>query len=57
MIETDAPFLPPQSLRGKRNESAFLPVLAGVLAEARGISVQEVAELSSENARQFFGLS
>lgn len=56
MIETDAPFLPPQSLRGQRNESAFLPVLAELIAEIRGISLQEVAALSSGNAQVFFGV-
>ncbi len=54
LIETDTPYLAPQSRRGKPNEPAFLPETAACIAEAKGISVDEVARASSENARKAF---
>ncbi|MEE4162622.1 MAG: TatD family hydrolase [Woeseiaceae bacterium] len=60
MIETDAPYLLPRTLRPKpktrRNEPAWLPEVLRVVAEARGQSVEHVARITTENAEQFFGL-
>jgi TatD DNase family protein len=60
MIETDAPYLLPRDLRPKpaarRNEPAFLPHIAGVVAALRGADVREIAALTTANARRFFGL-
>ena len=60
MIETDAPYLLPRSLRpkpaGRRNEPAFLPEVARVIAHARGEDVVELAAVTTANARRFFGL-
>jgi len=56
LLETDAPFLPPQSMRGKRNESSFLLETARTAAEIRGISLQELASCTTANARRVFGL-
>lgn len=54
LIETDAPFLAPQTKRGKLNEPAYLVETAACLASLKGISLQEVAILSSRNARDLF---
>ena len=60
MIETDAPYLLPRTLRPKpktrRNEPAWLPEVLRVLAEARGQSIEHVAKITTENAERFFGL-
>ena len=60
MLETDAPYLLPRSLRPKprsrRNEPAYLPEVLRVVAEARSQSLQHVARVSTENALRFFDL-
>lgn len=56
LLETDAPFLPPQSKRGKRNESTYLLETAQVGAEARKVPVEELGRLTTENAKRLFGL-
>lgn len=60
MIETDAPYLLPRSLRPKpasrRNEPAFLPEVARVVAQARGEDVEQLAAVTTATARKFFGL-
>ncbi|MGB5412764.1 MAG: TatD family hydrolase [Woeseiaceae bacterium] len=61
MIETDAPYLLPRTLRPKpktrRNEPCYLPEVVRVVAEARGQSEQHVAEITTANAQRFFGLT
>jgi len=52
LIETDAPYLSP--IRGKRNDSTNLHIIAEAIANARGIKKEEVAETSSQNARKLF---
>jgi len=54
LVETDAPFLAPIPLRGQRNEPAFVAHTAAALAELRGISPEELAELTTENFHQLF---
>jgi TatD DNase family protein len=56
MIETDAPYLAPHPHRGKLNHSGYLSYTCAALAEAWGISEEETARLTRENARRFFGL-
>lgn len=56
MIETDAPYLAPIPYRGKRNEPAFVVETAKKIAEIKGISVEEVATQTAQNAIRFFGL-
>lgn len=60
MIETDAPYLLPRTIRprpkSRRNEPMYLPEVLRVVAEARGQSMAHVAEITSRNAQQFFGL-
>jgi len=56
MLETDAPYLTVQSKRGQAGEPAFLVELAEVLAEVKGVSAEEVARVTTENAERFFGV-
>ena len=61
MIETDAPYLLPRTIRPKpqtrRNEPVYLPEVLRVVAEARGHTEEHVARITSETAERFFGLS
>ena len=54
LIETDCPFLAPVPYRGRRNEPAYVTEVAKKIAELRGISVEEVARRTTENARRCF---
>ena len=56
MLETDAPFLTPVPLRGKVNEPAFVKNIAEYHATSRQISVDEIASITSANARALFAL-
>jgi TatD DNase family protein len=56
LTETDSPFLPPQSLRGKRNEPANVVQVAQTLASVRNLAIEEVASATAENFRRFFRL-
>ena len=56
LFETDAPFLAPQRMRGKRNESAYLLETAKVAADLHGISIDELGEKTTVNARKLFRL-
>jgi len=56
MVETDAPFLAPIPLRGKRNEPAYVLHTAACIAEVRGASLERVARTTSENTRRLFAL-
>ena len=56
LLETDSPWLAPQEMRGKRNEPAFLLFIAKKIAELKGISVDELAEATTENAKEIFQL-
>lgn len=56
VIETDSPYLAPQSKRGQKNEPAYIGETASVIAAARGIAVEEVIEATRENAIRFFSL-
>jgi len=55
LIETDSPFLAPVPKRGERNEPAFVTHVAECLANVRGTTVETIAALTRENARQLFG--
>jgi TatD DNase family protein len=54
MLETDAPYLAPIPMRGKRNEPAYVVHTARVMAELRGIGLEEVASVTSANAQSLF---
>jgi TatD DNase family protein len=56
VLETDAPYLSPVPLRGKRNESAYLSYIADKLASVKQISVSEVMQVTTANAEQLFGI-
>jgi TatD DNase family protein len=56
ILETDAPFLAPAPYRGKRNEPSYIPIIAEKVAELCGLSLEEVAEVTTNNALQLFNL-
>ncbi|MEA1909624.1 MAG: TatD family hydrolase [Patescibacteria group bacterium] len=56
LIETDAPYLPPQSHRGERNEPAFVKEVVEKIAEIKNIPIEEVAKKTTANAIKLFGL-
>ena len=55
LLETDSPYLPPVPYRGKRNESAYVELVALKLAELYGVTPEEVAETTTRNALRMFG--
>ena len=60
MIETDAPYLLPRTIRPKpksrRNEPAYLSEVLKTIADARGQTEAHVAEITTANAKRFFGI-
>ena len=56
LIETDAPWLTPEPMRGKKNKSPLVEFVARKIAEIKGISYEEVAEQTCENAKRFFNI-
>ena len=54
LLETDAPYLAPVPFRGKRNEPAYVAHTARIVAEARGVNVEELAEQTTQNFEQLF---
>lgn len=56
LLETDAPWLAPVPMRGRRNESAYLPHIAQVIADTLQLPLQEVSSITDINARALFPL-
>jgi len=56
LLETDAPFLAPEGKRGQRNEPAYLRYLLEAISENSGISKDEVERITTENAKNLFGI-
>jgi TatD DNase family protein len=56
MIETDSPYLTPIPFRGKRNEPYMVNYVAEKIAEIKNISVEEVAEITTKTAKDFFSI-
>src|SRR5215470_970792 len=57
LIETDAPYLPPQPYRGKRNEPAYVAEVAKTLAAVRDLAPEEIAAVTAENFRRLFHIA
>ena len=56
VLETDAPYLAPKPYRGKRNESSYLIKVAERLAEIHNRSIEEIAEITTQNAKTVFNI-
>ncbi|NOU87581.1 YchF/TatD family DNA exonuclease [Paenibacillus sp. LMG 31460] len=56
LIETDAPYLTPHPFRGKRNETGYVRLIAETAAEIRGMTLEEIAEITTNNAIRLLGL-
>ncbi len=56
MLETDAPYLPPEGLRGRRNEPSAVKILAEEIAKIKETNLEEVAAITTANAKKFFNL-
>jgi len=55
-LETDAPFLAPDPFRGKRNESAYIPIIAGKIASILEMPAEKVMKITTENVERIFSL-
>jgi TatD DNase family protein len=55
LVETDCPFLTPHPHRGQRNEPAYVRLVAGRIADLKGVSLAELAEVTTANAQRLFG--
>jgi TatD DNase family protein len=56
LIETDCPYLAPHPYRGKRNETGYVRLVAEKIAEIRGLSLEELAKITMDNALRLFRL-
>lgn len=56
ILETDSPYLSPVPYRGKRNESSYVKLVAQKLAEVKQISIEEIANITTQNAKNLFNL-
>ena len=56
LVETDSPFLAPHPYRGRRNEPAYVKLVAQEVAEIKGVSFEELTRATTENAALLFGL-
>jgi TatD DNase family protein len=56
LLETDCPFLAPQKFRGKRNEPGYVRYIAEELSRVYGRGIEEIAAITSQNAKRLFGL-
>jgi TatD DNase family protein len=57
LVETDAPYLAPEPQRGKRNEPAYVEFVARKIAEIKKVDYQEVADITTQNAKKLFNIS
>ena len=57
MVETDSPYMAPEPFRGKRCDSGYVYRVAETIAQVKGISAQEAAEATFQNALRFFSIS
>ena len=56
MIETDSPYLTPEPFRGKRNDSGHVRYVAETIARVKGMEVEEVVRITTENGKRFFNI-
>jgi TatD DNase family protein len=56
LIETDAPYLSPEPFRGRRNEPAYIVRTAAAVAEIRGVTLEDIARITTLNAKRLFGI-
>ena len=56
LLETDCPYLPPQSKRGQRNSPVNIPEIAQNLADILGKNINEVADITTQNAKAFYNI-
>ena len=56
MLETDAPYMAPEPYRGKRNDSRYVNRMAETVAAVKGLPVEEVIRVTTENGRRLFGI-
>ena len=56
VLETDSPYLAPEPNRGKRNSSLNLPYVARAIADLKGITVEEVIDVTKQNAEKLLGI-
>lgn len=56
LLETDAPYLTPVPYRGKENQPAYVKFVAEEIANLRGISFEEVAAITTQNAKEIFAI-
>ncbi|MDP2830450.1 MAG: TatD family hydrolase, partial [bacterium] len=56
MIETDCPYMTPEPYRGQRNEPILVKYVAKRIAEIKNLSIEKVADITTKNAREFFGI-
>lgn len=56
LVETDSPYLTPEPHRGKRNEPLYVRHVAAMIAELRGMTIEELARATSENTKRLFNL-
>ena len=56
VLETDSPYLTPAPFRGKPNESSYLKYVAQKVADIKGLSIEEVAAITTENSKNIFGV-
>jgi len=56
LIETDAPYLTPHPFRGKRNESSYVKLVAEAAAEIKKMTMEEIAQITADNAKKLLGM-
>lgn len=56
VLETDCPYLSPEPNRGKRNSSLNIPYIVSAISEIKGITPDEVVEITSNNAKKIYGI-
>ena len=56
MLETDCPYLAPVPMRGKRNDSSYIPYIAEKIAQVLEMDTQKLLDITSENAKKLYNL-